>query len=95
MLESRQKSYVINIEVELRDGGFFTLNTWDLPGLCLIGKDPIRMMKQVPELVKKLFKLNFGADVLVIPVSKAVLPKHRIEDLGQVKTWTAIEGAIV
>lgn len=94
MVESGQKSYVINIKVELRDGGFFTLNTEDLPGLCLLGKDPIRLIKQVPELVKKLFKLNFEADVLVIPVSKAVLPKCPTEDLVQVKTWTAIERAI-
>ena len=89
-----EKTYVINIDVTLEDGGFFTLNSHDLPGLCLLGKDPIRIMRQVPELVKKLFKLNFGQNVRVLPASHPTFNKTAIEDLRQSKTWTVIEEAI-
>lgn len=94
MPENKQKSYVINIDVTLRDGGFFTLNSYDLPGLCLLGKDPIRLMRQVPELVKTLFKLNFGQNVIVRPASRPVFSGLKPENLEQAKTWTATEEAV-
>lgn len=87
----QEKAYVVNIDVTLQQGGFFMLNSYDLPGLCLLGKDPIRIMRQVPDLVKKLFKANFGLDVKVIPASLPAYSKLKQEDMEKSKTWTAIE----
>lgn len=91
MSENRGTAYIVNIDVSLEDGGFFILSSNDLPGLCLLGKDPIPLLKQIPELVKKLFELNFGLTVRVVPTSWPTSPKISAADLEQSKTWTAIE----
>ena len=56
-------TYLINIDVDFREGEYFVLTSSQLPGLLLSGKDINALREDVPNVIKSLFSLNYKMDV--------------------------------
>lgn len=62
---------VVSVESTMRDGGYWVVKSEELPGLLLSGKVLPKLMADVPNVIKSLFKLNYGMDIEVRPVTEA------------------------
>ncbi len=60
------------IEVKIvNDGGFFTVESKDVPGLHLAGYDGHKVAANIIPAIKRLFKDNRKLDVEVVPATPA------------------------
>lgn len=57
----------IAIEQDYKEGGHWHLTSPDLPGLFLAGKDITDLYADVPNVIKTLFRLNYGMEIDVQP----------------------------
>jgi len=55
-------------------GKYYFVNSPDLPGICLIGKDHDELFNKLPQIIKILFKDNYGMDVEVATASEVDEP---------------------
>jgi len=71
LIATTKKQYcVIAVTVELM-GKYHFVNSPDLPGICLIGKDHEELFNKLPQIIKILFKDNYGMDVEVSTASES------------------------
>lgn len=61
-------SCLITTKTVLREECYWVITSNDLPGLLLSGKDLKKLVIDMPNVIKSLFKMNFGADVRVFKV---------------------------
>lgn len=59
----------VKIGSELKEGGYWVVESDDLPGLVLCGKVLKKLIADVPNAIKMLFKLNYGMEVDVNPAT--------------------------
>lgn len=84
-------SCVIQVREKLKEGGYWSVTSKDLPGLFLGGTDIDAIREEVPEAIRLLFELNYGMKVDVrrntdvAAIAKRVPP----EFLGVPHAWTA------
>ena len=45
---------------------YYYVSSPDMPGICLVGKEPGAIFKKIPQIIKILFKKNYGIDVVAI-----------------------------
>lgn len=43
---------------------YYYISSPDIPGICLVGKKPAEIFKNIPEIIEILFKDNYGLDVI-------------------------------
>jgi hypothetical protein len=84
-------SYSIRIDEKLQEGGFWSLTSDNLPGLFLAGQDLPALRNELPDVIKKLFELNYSMDVEV----RLLLdnPPARPNPNASARTWAAIPKA--
>jgi len=61
---------VVNIDVDRREGDYWVLTSEDLPGFLMCGKDRYALGEDIPNVIKGLFRHNYGKDVSVILIDK-------------------------
>lgn len=69
-------SCVIQVDESYREGGHWGLTSKNLPGLFLAGKDLNELRADVPNVIKVLFKNNYGLTVEV----RAVVDSCAVKD---------------
>ena len=94
-MASMSYSCLIRVQEEFReeDGDrFWLMRSQDLPGLLLGGRNLERLREDTPNVIQRLFKLNYDMDVQVHRVIDMhdldkKTPRHQLEPP---KAWTAV-----
>jgi len=69
IMKSGRQLSVITVVAEPQ-GKYYFVNSPDLPGLALKGKDYQELFEIMPYLIKELYKDNYGMDVEVTRISE-------------------------
>lgn len=64
-MASTNYSTVIQVDVDMKPDGLYVLTSKDLPGLLLAGDNVDDLYCDTPDVIKGLYKLNYGMDVEV------------------------------
>lgn len=85
-------SCVITSKAVLREEGYWVITSNDLPGMLLSGKDLHKLVIDIPNVIKVLFKKNFGADVNVLKtISPSEIKKKPLEEsIEPSSQWTTV-----
>jgi len=93
---SEPYSCVITSKAVLREGGYWVITSNDLPGLLLSGKDLHKLVVDIPNVIKALFKNNFGEDVRVLKTIRPdEIKKKPLEEATEASSqWTTIPASV-
>ena len=92
-MTSKTYTSVVRVREEMREGKFWMVTSEDLPELLLAGKNLDLLRKDVPNVIKMLFKLNCGMDVEVHPNLKPqemTTKRPTSQVFKRLTDWTAI-----
>ncbi len=81
---------IVNITVDNREG-FWLLTSEDLPGFLLCGEDLNALGRDTPNVIKGLFRLNYGMEVEVVAATgaKALAEARRTPSTVPSSKWVA------
>ena len=81
---------VVNVQLERKDGGYWVVSSKELPGLLLSGKLLKKLIGDIPNAIKILFKLNYEMDVEVKMSSEHPRTASSHEPIDKMpETWVA------
>jgi hypothetical protein len=96
-MASETYTSVVRVREELREGKFWMLTSEDMPELLLGGKNLDLLRKDVPNVIKMLFKLNSNIDVEIRPnvkPSEMTTKRPTTQVYNRLTDWTVIPLAI-
>lgn len=82
---------VVNVQCIRQDGGYWVVSSDELPGLLLCGKVLKKLIEDVPNSIRLLFKLNYKMEVDIIAAADdpRMVGHHETDRQSMPKRWVA------
>lgn len=72
--------YIVRLEFTNNPDGFWTIKSSNLPGFYMAGKNLNFLAQDIPNVIKKLFKLNFNLNAVPRPLIDPLAIKSKAPD---------------